>query len=225
MRDLFAFELERLKGLPMGYTQTEVLNADRNQRIRTSWDMIVASRFLHRLSRNLSATTEQCSNTTAGQKRKSVELHRDKGHHDVCNIKRPCTAATQNGLARDLGKLAEQRKAPNSHVKCKILPSADMIKRMNDINMAMGFDRSDTGRIEKYATKDETSEALHNRIAATISTSLNYGELFGLNKKLHRDNLDEIINNISAIMAKFYMAMFKFYLAGIDTADKTTADF
>ena len=72
-------------------------------------------------------------------------------------------------------------------------------------------------------TEDKTPEALHSRIAAAISTSLNYGELFGHNKKLHRDDLDEIINNISAIMAKFYMA--KFYLAGIDTADKTTADF
>ena len=45
----------------------------------------------------------------------------------------------------------------------------------------------------------------------------------GHNKKLHRDDLDEIINNISVIMAKFYMA--KFCIAGIDTVDKTTGDF
>ena len=136
MRDLFSFELERLKGLPMGYTRQEKLNADRNERIRTSWDMTVASRFLHHLSRDVSATTEQCSNTNDGQKRKSVELHRDKGHHDVRNIKRLCTAVTRNALARDLGKLAEQRKAPNSHVKSEILPSADMNsnKLMDDIS-------------------------------------------------------------------------------------------
>ena len=39
VRDLYSFELEQLKGLPMGHTRTEVLNADRNQRIRTSWDL------------------------------------------------------------------------------------------------------------------------------------------------------------------------------------------
>ena len=122
IRDLHSFELVPLKGLPMGYTQTEVLNADRNQ----------------------------------------------------------------------------------------------MNKLMNDINMPIGFDRSDTGRIEKYATEDQTAGALHNCVAATISTSLNYRELFGRNKKLQRDNLDEIINNISASMAEFYMD--KFYLKGINTS-------
>ena len=121
MRDLHSFELELLKGLPMGYTQTEVLNADRNQRIRTSWDMTVASKFLHHLSRNVSATTEQCSITAAGQKRKSVELHQDKGHHDVRNLKRPCTAVTQNALPRDLGKPAEQslRETLNPHTNVR----------------------------------------------------------------------------------------------------------
>ena len=99
----------------------------------------------------MSTTTEQCSNPNDGQKRKSVELHRDEGHHDVCNvrdIKLPCTAATQNALARDLGKLAEQRKAPNAHdhVKCQILHSADMDKLMNDINMAIG--QSETGQVD-----------------------------------------------------------------------------
>ena len=101
--------------------------------------------------------------------------------------------------------------------------SFDMNKLMNDINMAMGFDRSDTGRIEKYVTEDKTADALNNRIAATISTPLNYRELFGRNKIFQRDDLDQIINDISASMAEFYMD--KFYLAGITTADKTTADF
>ena len=91
---------------------------------------------------------------------------------------------------------------------------------MNGANMAMGFDRSETGPIEWNLTEDETSEALHSRIAATTSIPLNYGELCDRNKKLHRDDLDEIINNISATMAKFYLARIN-----PAAADKTTADF
>ena len=77
----------------------------------------------------------------------------------------------------------------------------------------MGFDRSETGRLEDDLTEDETFEALRNRIAATISTSLNYEELCGRNKKLRRNDLDEIINDIrfSATMAKFYLPRIDMY--------------
>ena len=94
----------------------------------------------------MSATTEQCSNTNERQKRKSVELPGDEGHYDVRVIKRLYTAAAQNALVRDLGKLAEQRKAPNAHVKCQILHSAGMNKLMNDFSIAI--DRSETGQVD-----------------------------------------------------------------------------
>ena len=45
-----------------------------------------------------------------------------------------------------------------------------MNKLIHDANMAMGFDRSETSRIEWNLTEDETYEALRSRIdiAATI---------------------------------------------------------
>ena len=105
-----------------------------------------------------------------------------------------------------------------AQIKCQTLYSADLNTLMQAVKTVMGFDQAEAGHSEDDLTDDATLEALQAHIAATIRTPLDYEGLCGRNKKLRKQDLDDITKNIADTMAEFYPAR-------INTADKTAAGF